>query len=287
MTTKSQKEGEERYVKMLLDGLTEYTSIEASERPDFWVRRSTVPDLALEVTEYHPAAEGLQGIRRSAVEARWWKELGHFLDRERRARPALQEVKVHLGFKDPRLPKRGEHADFARELVRLVEAVAPHANAPTEDIEVEFAPRAAVAAVGSRLGDSMFLAAEDWPESSERLSLLLVSRWPGVMWPPWLCQDVAAAWLSPSVEELRRVLAGKAAKAQGYNLGGAPLWLLVVCEVLGDLQSHIFPGSELDLAQLVAALQATGFDFQKGPFNQVWLLSAFGGGRLPLHLLPT
>jgi hypothetical protein len=89
MTTESQKQAEERYVRMLLDGITEYTSVEAGEKPDFRVRRAGAPDLALEVTEYHPTAEGLEGVRRSAVEARWWKELEPVLERERRAKPSL------------------------------------------------------------------------------------------------------------------------------------------------------------------------------------------------------
>jgi hypothetical protein len=70
MTTESQKQAEEHYVTMLLDGFIEYTSLGASEKPDFWVRRSTPPDIGLEVTEYHPS---VQGVRRAEVESRWWK----------------------------------------------------------------------------------------------------------------------------------------------------------------------------------------------------------------------
>jgi hypothetical protein len=281
MTRAAQKAEEKHYVRAFLEGLTDYTSVEAGERPDFMVRRTAGPDIALEVTEYHQDAEGLVGIPRSAVEARWWKELEPLLEVERRTRPALKDVIVHLQFNGPELPKKGLHRELARELARLVESVALHAGA--HDIEVVFAPRATIAVVGSWMGGCLFLAEEDWAEASKCLSMLRVSRRPGLTGLPWTCLNVAAAWVGASENEFRRILDGKAAKAQTYTLGGAPLWLLIVCEVHGDVQSHIFPRTDFDLAQLAVSIQATRFDFQHGPFSQVWLFSAFGGGRLRLH----
>ena len=283
MTTPAQKEKEAQYVKTFLAGLTDCTSIEQGERPDFMVRRAGQSDIALEVTEYHQEAEGLVGIPRSAVEARWWKELEPHLEQERQARLGLDDVSVHMQFNGPELPRKKVHRDLARELVRLVEEVASRAD--VHGIEVVFTDRATIATVGSGFQDCLFLAKEDWPEASMCLSMLRVTRWPGLPKLPWLCQNVAAAWVAPSENEFRRVLEGKSEKAKGYNLGGAPLWLLIVCEVHGDLQSHIFPRNDLDLAQLAETLQATGFDFQNNPFSEVWLLSAFGGNRLRLHPL--
>jgi hypothetical protein len=63
MTTKAQKANEERYVKMLLDGLTDYSAIEAGERPDFWVRRITAPDLVFADQEVQRRAD--QEVQRS------------------------------------------------------------------------------------------------------------------------------------------------------------------------------------------------------------------------------
>jgi hypothetical protein len=285
MTTTKQKEGEERYVKAFLDGLVDYTSLEQGERPDFSVYRGEVPVIALEVTEYHPEAEGLAGIRRAAVEARWWLQLEPLLDRMRRKSPALRGVQVLLQFNTPEVPKKSYHAAFASEFVRLVETVANQAQ--VREAEVEFAPRATVAQLGSNWGDSVFMPAEEWPQASRHLSTLRVTRWPIDVWPPWQCLNVAAAWLGPSLEEFRRILDGKAEKAQGYDLRGAPLWLLIVTEVVGDLQSHIFPANEFELDQLLTTLRASGFDFENGPFREVWLVSAFGGGRLRLHPLAT
>jgi hypothetical protein len=204
------------------------------------------------------------------------------LDRERRARPSLQDIQVSLGFTDRKLPRTSEHAALARELVRVVEVVAPHPMLSAHGMDVVFLPRDTILRAGSQFYDVIFLATEDWPQASKHLSWLKVSRWWGLTWPPWQCPDITCAWLGPEVEELRRVLEGKASKARNYNLGGSPLWLLVVCEVSGDLQSHIFPR----LAELLTGLQETGFDFPGGPFSEVWLLSAFGGGRLRLHPFP-
>jgi hypothetical protein len=91
------------------------------------------------------------------------------------------------------------------------------------------------------------------------------------------------AWLGPDVEEFKRILEGKAKLAQGYGLTETPLWLLVVCEVFGDLESHVFPQSEADVVALAATLRETGFDFDGGPFAEVWLFSAFTDTRRRLH----
>jgi hypothetical protein len=287
MTTELKKQAEERYVKLFLDGRgIEYTAIEAGEKPDFRVKLKAAPDITIEVTEYHPKAEGVEGMRRVAVEARWSKELEQVLDQERRTRACLQDIQLHLGFNGRTPPSKRVHAVLAEELVRLVEDVSARLTYPGQEIEVEFAPRDTIAARGSQLENTLFLATENWPEASKDVSLLHVSRWPGVTWPNWVCQDIATAWLGPEVEELRRVLEEKRDKAQHYDLGGAPLWLLIVCAVQGDLQSHIFPRNDDDMAQLVAVIGQTGFRFEDGPFAEVGLLSAFGEGQLRVHPLP-
>jgi hypothetical protein len=284
MTTEAKKQAEERYARMLLDGLCEYDSIERGpERPDLWVRRSPTPDIALEVTEYHPLADGWPGSPRREVESRWWDGLAPAIEQERRARPALQDVRVRIGFKDARLPRRRVHAPLAAELVRLVEVVVPELAALPADTNVVLLAREDLARVPARAGNILFRAAEDWSLVAEHVSFLRACRWFGLRWPPWGCPESEGAWPSPVVEQLRRDLQRKADAAKGYQLDGARLWLLLVSEVDGDLQSHIFPRTDDDMAGLRAAVEATGFDFQNGPFSEVWLLSAFSGGRLRLH----
>ena len=122
-----------------------------------------------------------------------------------------------------------------------------------------------------------------WPQASEHVSSLSVSHWPGVAWPPWGCPEAEGAFLGPDDAEFRRILERKAELAREYPLGSTPLWLLIVCEDLGDLQSHIQPKDEFDVAQLVKAIQKTGFNFESGPFGEVWLLSAFSGAKYRIY----
>jgi hypothetical protein len=128
----------------------------------------------------------------------------------------------------------------------------------------------------------VFLPEEDWKVASA-LTSLNISRHPGVPVPRWHCQNAATAWLGPDVDEFCRILGGKRNKAQNYNLGGVPLWLLVVRTTGGDLQSHIFPVTAEERAQLAEAVRQTGFDFAAGPFTEIWLLSAQGEGRIRLY----
>lgn len=286
MTREMQKETEKRYAEGFLDGFIEYASIDNSgERPDLWIRRAPPPDVGLEVTEYHPDPEGKGRCSRVALESRWWKGLESLIERERRARPSLEGVKVRLSFKDPRLPRDKEHSALVHELIGVIEAAASHLKSSSHDVSVDFASRDTIARLGARVDDDLFLPAEDWPLAVKHLAWLTVSRWPSIEWPSMTCQDVAAAWVGPQVEKLCRILKGKADLARTYDLAGAPLWLLIVCETFGDLQSHIFPGDASEIAALAVGVEEAGFDFHSAPFNEVWLYSTFVGARCRLHPL--
>jgi hypothetical protein len=276
MTTEAQKQAETRYVTMFLDGLVEYVSIEPCEPPDFWVRRSPSVDLALEVVEYHPAAETFPGIRRTQIEATWWKNLHPLIIPKC---TSIKDVSVHLRLNENRLPKKNECEVIAADLVRLVEVVVKNAAFRNADTLVEFGPKASLPA---NCPGEVFLPVEDWKVATT-LSSLNVSRHPSVPVPLWHCLNANTAWLGPDVEEFSRILESKRKKAQKYNLGGAPLWLLVVCATDGDLQSHIFPQNAEECERLADAVKQTGFDFTDGPFEQIWLLSAIGEGRVRLH----
>ena len=61
---------------------------------------------------------------------------------------------------------------------------------------------------------------------------------------------------------------GKAKKARDYDLAGAELWLLVVCETHGELrQSHIFPQGE-DSVAVLDADSRNRVRFCNGPFRR-------------------
>jgi hypothetical protein len=274
MTTEAQKQAETRHVKAFLDGLIPYDSRAPCEPPDFWVRLPAPPELALEVVEYHPKTDG--GIRRTQVEASWWKNLLPLIHVKC---TSIKDVSVHLSLNEKRLPKKKECEAMAAEFVRLVETVVANPLFRDEGTEVEFGQKAALPP--SDPGE-VFLPEEDWPVASA-LDSFIVSRHVQIPIPRWHCQNADTAWLGPDAEEFCRILDGKRKKAQKYNLGAAPLWLLVVCATGGDLQSHIFPTSAEERARLADAVKESGFDFTAGPFAEVWLFSAVGEGRLRLY----
>jgi hypothetical protein len=252
MTRQAKKEAEERQVKAFLKDLIDFTALDADEPPDFWIRRP--PDIALEVTEYHPlAAEGQTGKTRVEVEATWWKYLEPVIDRERMARPSLKNVQVHLGFEDTWLPRKNQCAAVAKALVAAVEAAASCPRFDGGDTEIEFDNQQLCDSRGSYLEGTILLPEANWPDASRRLRSLSISRQGMVDWMPWNCLNATTAWLAADVEEFRRILKAKTKAAKNYNLGGVPLWLLIVCDinddgdqVKGDLSSHIFPRNEAE-----------------------------------------
>ena len=128
-----------------------------------------------------------------------------------------------------------------------------------------------------------FLPAEKWPLSSRHLTSLSVTRYPFKGDMPWNCQDVMCAWVGPDKNEFARILKDKARKAQNYDLTGAVLWLLIVCETHGDLESHVFSQGAEEATLLETTIRDTGFDLTNGPFAEVWLLSALSGNQRRLH----
>jgi hypothetical protein len=284
MTTAAQKEKERGQVEAFAAAaLANVTSIDPSEKPDFWLRRDGATDVALEITEYHPAAHGLEveGVRRSEIESRWFSEFWPALDAKRRKRPLLRHAQAYVHFKDPRLPKRRDHDPLVSELVGLVEFLASQqSTCPRRSICAAFAP--GTTQLKFPCSKWVILPAESWPRSHSHLSCVEVESFSGIEWPQWLCPALTGAFVGPSVDEFKRIFEGKTAEAKSYQLGGAPLWLLVVCDLVPDVQSHVFPRSEDNLARLTAAIQATGVSLVESPFAEVWLFSQFSQASLRL-----
>jgi hypothetical protein len=283
MTREGKKDRERYYAQLLLDGLISYVRLEDLDPPDFWVRRGPEQDIALEVTEYHPADDDADGVQRCAVEQRWRASLWPLIDQARRTRPALRSVRVTVGFKDRSLPGRRDHHRLAAEMVELVNSVVPRLGAAGNQIAIHFAPRETVARIPAPHGGWQFLPEEDWPISSRWLSFVKLMPWAGFDWFPWSCPQVEAAFVGPSSAEFNRILESKAAKAQNYPLNGAPLWLLILCDLGSDLKSHIFPTDAVELSEVFRMAFGSQFQFGESPFAQVWLLSAFSGNKIRLH----
>src|SRR5262245_8077683 len=138
----SKKKGTERhYAERFLSGLVECSSLEDSESPDFWIRRAASPDIGLEVTEYHPTADEVEGILRREIESRWWQGLEPRLDKLRKEKPELRNIGVALVFRDAKLPRTREHERLAFELIGLVTTIVSTSITGQEEIKFTFASR--------------------------------------------------------------------------------------------------------------------------------------------------
>jgi hypothetical protein len=282
MTTELQKKVERGYVDQFRKAHPSWSEIVEGEKPDFRIRRASGGDIGLEVVEYHADSQDVPGQKRVAIEARWWKGLWPLLEQERQTLDGLRGVGVHLQFNEARIPDKRDHQDLACEMMQVILLAAARA-VPGRPADVVFGPQATIEEANRLVPDYYFLPEERWPLTSKNVSTLSVSRSPIDAWVPWNCLNVMGAWVGPDKSELARILEGKAKKARDYDLAGAELWLLVVCETHGDVESHIFPQGEDSVAVLETKIRETGFDFAIGTFAAVWLLSAFTGSQRRIH----
>jgi hypothetical protein len=281
MTTDIQKLKERGYVELIRKGQADWVNVVPGERPDFRIKRSSGPDIALEVVEYHAESRDVPGTPRVAVEARWWKELWPVLDRERHSKEALRGFQVRVGFGNKGLPHKRDHHALAQQLVQVVEAAVLAMSG--REVDVVFLPQAFIDKANRLISNKFFLAQEVWPLAAERLSSLSVSSWPFEVWPLWNCLDVMGAWGGADEDKFKAVLEKKAKKAEGYDAAGAVLWLLVVCETHDDLESHIYPRDNEELLVLEEKVRESGVADPVGPYAEVWLLSAFTGSACRLR----
>jgi hypothetical protein len=282
MTTKLQKKKERGYVDQFRKAHPDWSQIVEGEKPDFRIRRAAGGEIGLEVVEYHADSQDAPGQKRVAIEARWWKELWPRLERERQTLESLRGVGVNLQFNEARIPDKRDHQALARELMEVIQLAAARA-VPGRPADVVFGPEATIEKANRLVPDYYFLQEEKWPLVAKNVPSLSVSRWPINTWVPWNCLNVMGAWVGPDKNEFARILEGKAKKAQGYDVAGAELWLLMVCETHGDVESHVFPQGEASVAVLEEKIRETGFDLATGPFAEVWLLSAFTGSQRRIY----
>jgi hypothetical protein len=279
-----------------------YRDLEPSEEPDFWLTLIDGRRIAVELTEYRPREPMHGRSTRSDVEARWYRGLWRCIDRLRQQKPSLKHPGARLRFRDPELPRKSTHAQIAEGVVELVETVAAQHAFDEGDFQIGFMPEAVMPKWGAPAcellpgrrcycipgpatlgtsGSQLYLAQEEWPQLSPILASIDVHCTP-FAWPPWNCPDIQGAWIEPSGREFRAVLRAKQEKARKYPLSGAPLWLLIVCDVPGDLSSHIFPENGGDQARLRQAIADSDFIFDASPFGEVWLFSQFCSSTLSI-----
>jgi hypothetical protein len=240
-----------------------------------------VDGVALEVTEYHPAAWGQEPVRRTEVDTRWQEKLLPAITEARSANPALKNVAAWFDFKDVRLPKKRDHLAVAEDLVRTVQAALPRIP-PGQRVRVYFFDKATLSTIPNDVPGWTFLATEDYPDAAEHFNVICLESDPEWDWPLWTCPRMLGGWNAPSDAEFGRILVSKAEKAKKYDTKRLPLWLLIVAELKNDQESHIFPRGSAYLPSLHEQVSATGFDFAAGPFQQVWLFSEFTEDKVRL-----
>jgi hypothetical protein len=263
---------ERRYAEAFIAGRVECRCIDDSEKPDFWVRRENAPDIGLEVTEYHPTADEVDGIQRREIESRWRDSLEPKLDSLRKRNPELRNTYVRFQFVDPKVPRKKEHDALAAEFTNLVTAVVAAWPDGAREINLDFASRAEANMCNSVSASSgwTFLPKEDWLNCSRHLHSITL-------------QHLDVAWITPRPSEFKRILEDKASAARKYDLEDQPLWLLIVVDLPGDTKSQLALQSDEDVKELFATTGRSGFDFENSPFKEVWLLSALFAWNLRLY----
>jgi hypothetical protein len=106
---------------------------------------------------------------------------------------------------------------------------------------------------------------------------------PGVEWPLWCSPKTQTAWTAACPRQFKEILDTKQRKSEQYEIGDSPLWLLIVCDLFNDTQSHIFPTHELGLESLGQTFRGVGFNFADSCFDEVWLFSEFTGRKVRLY----
>lgn len=239
--------------------------------------------VAVEHTEYHPAAWGCEPYRRTEVDLRWENELLPAIEAARQAKPAIKTVAARFGFKDLRLPKKRNHRVIAEDFVRAVETALP--QIPSDRwVFLCFINRDKLSRIPNQVNNGVaLLPLEDFPLAAEHFEYIRLASYPEEERPPWFDPRMLGGWVAPSADEFAQILETKVRKARNYDTQGRPVWLLIVAELWNDRESHIFPREEYDLLSLREQIVATGFDFAAGPLQQVWLFSEFTEGAMRLY----
>jgi len=294
MTRANQKEKErhhvERFLRTFCCGRDDDLAVESRNEPepDVLVRGASLArfagagtdGVAVEVTEYHPAASGPGPFQRVAVASRWQDELLPAINAAKQVRPALQSVFARLDFHDPLLPRKRDHQAIAEDLVRAIEELVGRIPLG-RPVEAFFLARDILAEPWMIAPRGTYLASEDFPLASQHFRMIHLECDPDRWWPDWQCPMIMTGPMAPSAKTFAHIFKDKAAKK--YDTKGMPLWLLIVAEFTNDVESHIFPLDEGELAYLREQICATGFDFAASQFQQVWLFSEFMQRALPLY----
>jgi hypothetical protein len=266
---------EQSQVRVFLDGRgILFTGLEPGpDPPDVIVRFGDLQSLAMEVTEYHPQHD------RVGVEARS-RQFHDLVDRLVQKRPHLKGVNIDLSFRDLRIPRLSLHQPIAADVVRFVEHAARVGWIRRERTEFWFDDHLQHGSMDQIAHDILGISRCDWPFLSKHFSRISLWLFPYDGYFPSQNYQASVAWCSPDAEAFRTLFQRKesdlrsAIRHERFRKRGEPLWLLVVCNVPGDLSSFAFRDNGLE-----ETIRMTGFDFKNSVFNEFWLTDEAAGGR--------
>ena len=120
MTYENQKDDELFYLEQFLNCLRIKTDNikKGNEPPDYTITIDG-KDIAIEITEFHSNAKGLNNHSRREVEENW-KKLRMVIRTERNKHSELKSINVNIYFKELNVPPVRDHSKFAKELVCFV-----------------------------------------------------------------------------------------------------------------------------------------------------------------------
>lgn len=293
MAQESKSDREKRQATAFLRDLVVFDQLEPvkPDPPDIRVSHNGSPILNLELTEYHIDDDQV------ATNARWAKDLWPRVDALRRREAALSGILGFVVFSDNKLPslRRQDSDQFAGELVRLAGQVSQELLA-TDKLKISFSPRTDPARPPFIKPGWCLLPNEDWPLISQHLVVVTFKR---VLdqrvldqWPRWTCLQTDAGWTQMTSGRFRRIFDDKDSKVRKACQHvqrfppGVPLWLVIVCDMLNDMTSHLFPTNKEDREELFRAMRESGYDFSSSAFTEIWLYSDFSGHKLRLFPAP-
>lgn len=269
---KSKQRREKQHVERFLKAVgIDCTALERGADPPDVIVTTNDSRIALEVTEYHTRRDGKPA--RTAFQSNWnrlWQEI----DRERIQR-SLKGVHCRIDLRNEHLPSKTRTADFVHELVCVVERAT--GRMAGSELTVNLLPANVQQWCPTTAGE-IVESSEQFPALDQHVTELHVSP-SNTDWPRWTCPAAAAAMICPDAETFR-VLAEKKG-GNDWCVPGARRWLLIVCGLLNDVGSHVFPDSKQDRAELEQALEPATHWLKK--FDEVWLFSEFDGRCLRLH----
>ncbi|WP_148597528.1 hypothetical protein [Aquisphaera giovannonii] len=277
------KERERRQVAALLrDEAYLIVQSAALDPPDVCVRRDGKTILVVEVTAYH---SGNAQVRASD---KWNNRLWPKIDDLRRQEAILKGIMGSVAFKDINALRlnQEQYSTLATEIVELARSISPNLD-DHERVKATFAETADTAPVSIIDPRWLQVSAKLLPLAAKSLLSVTYSKHP-VDWQPWSCPQIDAGWSKVSAEKFRSILEEKSAKVW-KNSGdpsryppGASSWLLIICDEVNDMSAHVFPSDSVARTALLQTIANCGFDFEKSPFNEIWLFSEFRQSKLRL-----